>query len=245
MPIHDWTRVTAGTFHDFHSGWLAEIRTALNTGILPADYYAQAEQVAGEVNPDVLTLQAGNAGPGEGPSGATAVADAPPRISMRFEAEANALIRRKNVLVIRHSSGDRVVAVLEIISPGNKNAQHAFRRLVERAASLVIQGYHLLLIDLIHPGPRDPQGIHAAVWEELCGGDYTPPAGKPLTLSSYDAGYPPIAYVEPVAVGDVLRDMPLFLAHDWYVGVPLEATYQAAYRGIPRRWKLILEAPAA
>jgi Protein of unknown function (DUF4058) len=245
MPIHDWTRVTAGTFHDFHSVWLAELRTALNTGVLPADFYAQAEQVAGEVNPDVLTLQMGNTGSEDGPSGATAVADAPPRMRLRVEAEADALIRRKNVLVIRHSSGDRVVAFLEIISPGNKGAQHAFRRLVDRAARLVSQAYHLLLIDLIHPGPRDPQGIHAAIWGELCGGDYAAPPGKPLTLVSYDAGYPPTAYVEPVAVGDVLPDIPLFLAHDWYVNVPLEATYRAAYRGVPQRWKPVLEAPPA
>jgi hypothetical protein len=241
MPIHDWTRVTAGTFHDFHSVWLGEVRTALNTGILPPDYYAQTEQVAGEVNPDVLTLQSG----GEGPQGATAVADAPPRMRLRVEAEADALTRRKRALVIRHSSGDRIVAFLEIISPGNKNARHAFRRLVGRAAGLVTQGYHLVLIDLFPPGPRDPQGVHAAVWEELCGGDYTAPPGKPLTLASYDAGYLPTAWVEPVAVGDPLPDVPLFLAPGWYVNVPLEATYQAAYRGVPQRWKRVLEAPPA
>src|SRR5262245_7282421 len=57
MPIHDWTRVTAGTWHDFHLAWMAEIRNVLNSGILPADYYAQAEQIAGPLGPDVLTLQ--------------------------------------------------------------------------------------------------------------------------------------------------------------------------------------------
>ncbi len=29
MPIHDWTRVTAGTWHDFHLAWITEIRNAL------------------------------------------------------------------------------------------------------------------------------------------------------------------------------------------------------------------------
>jgi hypothetical protein len=248
MPIHDWTRVTAGTFHDFHNGWLIEIRNALNTGVLPADYYAQTEQVAGEVNPDVLTFQANGTGSGElesGPQGAIAVADAPPRMRLRAEAEADALTRRKRALVIRHITGDRIVAFLEVVSPGNKGARHAFRRFVDRAAGLVSQGYHLVLLDLFPPGPRDPQGVHAAVWEELCGGDYAPPPGKPLTIASYDAGYPPTGWVEPMAVGDVLPDVPLFLAHGWYVNVPLEATYQAAYRGVPRRWKAVLEAPSA
>jgi len=56
MPIHDWTRVTAGTFHDMHLAWIAELRRSLNAGVLPGGYYAQAEQVADTIIPDVLTL---------------------------------------------------------------------------------------------------------------------------------------------------------------------------------------------
>ena len=44
MPIHDWTRVDAGIFHDFHLGWIAEIRHVLNGGLLPPNYYALAER---------------------------------------------------------------------------------------------------------------------------------------------------------------------------------------------------------
>ena len=57
MPIHDWTRVPAGIFHDFHHGWITAIRNALNAGLLPPDYYALAEQFAAGFGPDVLTLQ--------------------------------------------------------------------------------------------------------------------------------------------------------------------------------------------
>jgi hypothetical protein len=58
MPIHDWTRVDAGIFHDFHQTWVAEIKRELNDGRLPADYYALVEQVTGGHWPDILTLQA-------------------------------------------------------------------------------------------------------------------------------------------------------------------------------------------
>jgi hypothetical protein len=68
------------------------------------------------------------------------------------------------------------------------------------------------------------------------------PAGKPLTLAAYHAAPPLTAYVEPVAVGDTLIDMPLFLAPDWYVSVPLEAAYQAAYRGVPGHLREVLDA---
>ena len=48
------------------------------------------------------------------------------------------------------------------------------------------------------------------------------------------------AYVEPTAVGEAMIDMPLFLDADSYVPVPLEATYQEAWSGVPARWKGVL-----
>ena len=56
MPVHDWTLVDAGIFHDFHVAWIAELRTALNSGLLPDQYYPMAEQHAGRSIADVLTL---------------------------------------------------------------------------------------------------------------------------------------------------------------------------------------------
>src|SRR5690348_12661487 len=58
MPIHDWTRVTAGIFHHFHQAWIMQIAQALNGGLLPPNYYALAEAIAGGIEPDVLTLEA-------------------------------------------------------------------------------------------------------------------------------------------------------------------------------------------
>ena len=92
-------------------------------------------------------------------------------------------------------------------------------------------GHHLMLIDLQPPTSRDPGGIHPLIWDDLGGMPEPIPAVKPLTLVAYDAGPPKTAYVEPVAVGDVLKDMPLFLAPGWYVSLPLEATYQGGVRG--------------
>src|SRR5260221_14336308 len=44
MPIHDWTQVNGGIFHDFHSGWIIELRTTLNSELLPSGSYALSEQ---------------------------------------------------------------------------------------------------------------------------------------------------------------------------------------------------------
>jgi hypothetical protein len=251
MPIHDWTRVTAGTFHDFHLAWIAELRRELNGGLLPEGYYAQAEQVAGQVIPDVLTLQDVGGGTGRGMEEVTedrggttglAVAKAPPRVAISDTiTEAMLLAARQRHLVIRHTTGDRIVAILEIVSLGNKEKRGALETFVDKAVGALDEGYHLLVIDLFPPGSFDPRGIHGAIWERMKG-RYEPPAGKPLTLAAYAVAGAVTCYVEPTAVGTALIPMPLFLTPDRYVNVPLEATYLGAYEGVPQRWKRVIEA---
>jgi hypothetical protein len=250
MPVHDWTRVKAGTFHDFHNAWNVEIRNALNGGILPPTYYAQTEQVAGDMGPDVLTLQdLGPDGHGGGPEaegivGAMAVMTAPPRVRITARAEADRYAARQKRVAVRHSSDDRVVALIEIISPGNKGARHAFRSFLKKAASALERGLQLLIIDLFPPSPRDLQGIHGALWVQFSDDRYQAPPDKPLTLAAYASDGPvKMAYVEPIAVGDPLPEMPLFLDPWSYVSAPLEATYQAAWRGVPRRWRDVIDPP--
>lgn len=247
MPVHDWSRVGAGIFHDFHSAWIVEIRTALNNGLLPPDHYAMAEQIMGDSVPDVLTLQAAEPpDPAmEGFAGvATAVVATPPRVRFTATTEIDEYALRQKTLVIRQSGGDRIVALVEILSQGNKASRHALRAFVEKAAAALRRGYHLLLVDLQPPGPRDPQGIHGALWSEISDDGYRAPPEKPLTLAAYSAGRPLTAYVEPIAVGDTLPEMPLFLDPGTYVPVPLEATSRAAWRGMPMRWRSVLDGPA-
>jgi hypothetical protein len=101
---------------------------------------------------------------------------------------------------------------------------------------------HALVLDVLPPGPRDPQGIHGAIWDEVTGQEYVALDDKRLTLVAYESTPTLTAYVEPVTVGDALASMPLFLQPGAYVEVPLEATYEAAFRAVPRRWQRVLEA---
>jgi hypothetical protein len=245
MPLHDWTRVSPGIYHHFHGSWITELGKALNGGLLPSGYYAMTEQIAGEVSQDVLTLQTSQTSseaPWGGPEGATAVAEAPPKVSIVQELEEiDAYALKRRVLVIRHSSGDRIVALLEILSPGNKNSHRSLAMFVDKAISALWRGYHLLVIDPFPPGSFDPQGIHGAIWGELSSVPYRAPSDRPLTLVAYSAGLTTRAYVEPIAVGGVLPAMPLFLDEGWYVNVPLERTYREAYGGVPERWRRVIE----
>jgi hypothetical protein len=248
MPMHDWTQVEAGIFHAFHHRWISAISDVLNTGLLPQDYYALPEQQAAGFGPDVLTLQTkppdsqveSQASPGP----ATAL-QARPQARFVATTDAEFYRRKKSSVVVRHVSGDRIIAMIEIVSPGNKASRHAFRALVNKACELLEHRIHLLLIDPFPPGPRDPGGIHAAIWAEVQDDTIRLPDDKPLTLVSYECELITRAYLEPIAVGDVLPDMALFLEPNGCVKVPLEATYATAFAVLPRRWRQVLERPAA
>ncbi|MBI3462240.1 MAG: DUF4058 family protein [Planctomycetes bacterium] len=241
MPMHDWTKVDAGIYHAFHHRWISALSDFLNAGSLPSDYYALPEQIAAGFGPDVLTLQAPSTG---GPSGGGTATQ--PRPMTRYVAETPTEFyrRKKSSVVIRHVSGDRMVAVLEIVSPGNKSTRDGFRAFVNKACELLEHRVHLLVIDPFPPSKRDPEGIHSAIWAEVTDDPFRPPADKPLTLVAYETGLTTRAYIEPIAAGDALPDMPLYLEPDVYVPVPLEQTYQTAFAAMPLRWRRVLESGA-
>lgn len=241
MPIHDWTRVEDGIFHDFHHAWIEEIKRALNRGLLPSDHYALAEQHAGEFGPDVLTLERRAEHGRDRPEPTGDLLIAPPKPRIKAETSAEFYRRKQSTVVIRHVTDDSVVAMIEIVSPGNKSSKAAMKKLVDKAAALFEREIHLLVIDLHPPGPRDPKGIHGAIWEHVSGQEYEPPADEPLTVVSYEANVTLKAYIEPVKVGGELPDAPLFLKPGGCVMVPLEATYQSAWDAVPRRWREVVE----
>lgn len=242
MPVHDWTRVSAGTFHFFHNSWITHLAETLNEGLLPPGFYAMGEQHAGRIIADMLTLHVTDAPRHRGNDGAIAVADVPPKTRLKVTADESAMYHRlQKTLAIRHSSGHELVAILEIVSPSNKDRAGHVEDLVEKIVSALSKQVHVLLIDLLPPGNNDPYGIHGAVWQHFDAEPYQPPDGQPLTLAAYLAEPMPVAWVEPVGQNETLVDMPLFLDPDWYVNSPLEKTYMMAYRGVPEFWRDVIE----
>ena len=254
MPVHDWTRVDAGIFYHFRQRWIVAITDVLNQRLLPKEYYALAEQQGAGFEPDVLTLKttetpepedaglppvprtsdAGEAGSG--------VLVAQPHVRVTAETDLEFYRRKQNVVAVRHVSGDHLIAIVEIVLKGNKSGRKAFEDFVRKAAEFLSHQVHLLILDVQPTTPRDPQGIHGAIWDEVAGQEYARPPDKPLTLAAYESGPGVRAFVEPIAVGDTLIDMPLFLDPGHYIAVPLEETYQLAFDSVPRRWRSILEA---
>jgi len=240
MPIHDWTRVKSNRFHDFHQNWITGIRNALNAGLLPDGFFAMQEQHTGAPQPDVVALSV-PFHPGLD-RGGIALAEVPVKTRHMAVADATLYARKADRIAIHSDDGD-VVAVIEIMSPGNKDSAHALKSFVRKAVDFLRSGIHLLIVDLFPPSTRDPMGIHKAIWERLRDDDFAAPPDKPLTVVSYSAGAAVKAFVEPVAVGDALPDLPIFLTADRYVICPLASTYQTSWDAFPKVLKAPLELP--
>jgi hypothetical protein len=246
MPLHDWTRVEPGLFHDFHSTWLVELKRELQR-TLPPSYYALVEQIAGGFGPDVLTLEEPDSGDGEGnglAGGGVAVIDAPPKVQFEVKAEIDAYAAKAKHLTVRHFSHDRIVAVLEVVSPGNKSNGYGVTSFIRKAIDFIHSGVHLLIVDPHPPGPRDPEGLHRLIWDKIdSSSSFQMPKDKNRLLAAYRVGSDIHAYLNTVGVGDGLPAMPLFLTTGRYLPVDLEATYLRAFELVPSKYQRILESP--
>lgn len=230
MPLHDWTRVTDNVFHFFHVGWLWNLAHGLNDGVLPGGYVARAEEYLGPFQSDVLTLQsAAESGTRVTNGGGTELAPtlvlAPPRLEARKE-------RRVAVFTARD---ERRVAVIEVVSPGNKDsaarAGHFRGKLIECLAS----GLHVTVLDLL-PASLPAPGFAGELTREL--GDDTariPLEGRCATSierraepTSLRVFHRSLALAQPLP-----SDLPLFLLDGAFVRLPLEATYTRTVEGLP------------
>lgn len=224
MPMHDWTRVPDGIWHDMHFAWAAALAGKLNQGVLPVGrLYALTEY-------------------NESPLDSTLKFDIPDS-DFDLSDEERLYVRKRRTVTLRRSTDDAKAGLIEITSPGLKRNPIALHSFIEKVVAGLHRGFGVLLVDPFPPTARDPKGIHAAIWRKLVGKRFTPPADKPLTLVSYAAEPDDYfaAYVEPLAVGDPIREMPLFLTPGEYVNVPLEETYQQAWAGFPKPWQKVVE----
>ncbi len=239
MPIHDWSTVDPNLFHHFHQAWSLAICNALNGGLLPDGFSALVEQHAPALVPDVLALEDDRDNAASSYGGGAVVTASRPQVRHTITLQRDSMAARANQITIRHSLG-RIVCIIEIVSPGNKQSRSALRSFAEKAIEFLRNGVNLLVVDLFPPSKRDPDGIHRVIWDEFEETDFHLPADEPLTLAAYVAATPITAFVEPAAVGKIMPDMPAFLDAMHYVPIPLEATYQETWWTCPGSLRAIV-----
>jgi hypothetical protein len=162
MPLHDWTKVDSGMYHDFHQSWSIRIKDVLNSGLLPKGVSALVDHKTGEYEADVLTIGSKGAnGAGWGERNGTATLTPPSaRIVQKSTRERYAELA--NRIVIQQRLG-HTLAVIEIVSPGNKDSKRKFDEFIEKSRDFIANGIHLMVIDPFPPTKRDPNGIHRAI----------------------------------------------------------------------------------
>ena len=153
------------------------------------------------------------------------------------ETEAAFYARKANRIAIHAYELGRVVAMIEVISPGNKDSKHAIASFVAKAVDFIRNGIHFLVIDPFPPPARATRtgsprrsGTNCSASCLLTRTADEASASSPRSTPRSTC----TAYVDAVAVGDPLPDSPLFLAPGWYVNVPLEQTYQASWEVTPK-----------
>jgi hypothetical protein len=249
MPLHDWTKVDAGAFHGFHGRWITFLTGTLKKGVLPKGYSADGEQITRASDPndriigDVVALRPQERlfdPPPEADPG-VAVADHPLRVRVRAKVPVVRPPRRH--IVIRHKTGHRVVAIIEIVSPANKDRLAHVEEFAGKVATALTHGVHVMVLDLFPPGRHDPNGLHEAVVQQFEPELYSLPDQNGRTFASYAAGSGEVGIEHP-AVGSPLPEMPLFLTPDRYVTIPLEPSYMAAWDFTPDFVQEVLDPPS-
>lgn len=221
MGLHDWRRVTDNVFHTFHYGWLWNLAGLLNAQVLPPGYVARPEEYVGPYEADVLTLHSGVPAPPSG-GGGTALEPvltlSPPRLRLGKE-------RR---IAIHSARDERRVAIIEVVSPGNKDSARRAAHLQSKLIDALESGLHVVVIDVL-----PPTGVCAsfpgAVARAL-GATDEPRLGE-RHAASFEVQLDPLRlnlYGRDLTLGRPLPDdVPLFLLDGARVALPLERSYEA------------------
>jgi hypothetical protein len=135
------------------------------------------------------------------------------------------------------------VAVIEIVSGGNKTSRARVEQFLSKSVGLLERGIHLVLLDIQAPTALVPRGLHARIASELGHEPSASPAGRPLSVVSYQVleSGAVRAHLVPLKVGDPLPEMAVFLTPHEFVRLPLEVTYGEAFRSVPWKFQEALE----
>jgi hypothetical protein len=214
-----------------HVNWAGAIADALNESLLPAGYFAEEHaQLGPMVEIDVATFNE----PGSSPerSGGTATLPprtwAPPAPSIVVPA---AFTDAFEVLVFEGEGGARLVAVIELVSPANKDREAHRRAFAVKCASYLCRGIGLIVIDIVTSRRAN---LHDEIWRVLGHGDAF---ALPRETNLYGIAYRPIvrdggswveAWPTSLEIGRPLPVLPLALDAETVLPIDLEATYTVA-----------------
>lgn len=226
MPLRDHFRPPLDkktSWEGFHGSWPAAIVMALNRK-LPPRYLAEPCIHLG-VSMEIDVTASDEEMPAPSPSGfdtgAGGVATDPPD-QYAYEVRVFDTWRDR-----------RLVAAVEIVSPGNKDRPESRRAFVTKCAALLQQRVSVVIVDLVTTRQFN---LYGDLLESIGQADPAlAPEPPPLYAAACrwtrrDEAWHFESWLHPLALGQPLPTLPLWLADNFAVPLELEASYEETCR---------------
>lgn len=202
-------------WHSFHNSWATYLSSQLNT-LLPAGYFAEANVQFG-IEIDVAAIQ-------EPGAAGTPTGWVPPSPQASHPFELSHVV--VEVGIFSRSGGPQLAGAVELVSPANKDRPTHREAFVSKCVTYLQAGVGLVLVDVVTERPAD---LHRELLVRL--GVADPGPGSALSGSAYrpverDGGGTLDVWREPIALGQTLPTLPLWLRGGFCLPVELEATYE-------------------
>jgi hypothetical protein len=231
MPLLDHFNPPLNRTHpwrSFHGAWAAAMARVLNQGVLPSGYYAvPLVDRDGPIEIDVAALrEQGAAVAGDNASRPQPWAPPAPAVAVAVELPASDEIE---VQVFADHGDPRLAAAVQLVSPRNKDRPQARQAFAVKCVGYLQQGSSVVAVDTVTTRRTD---LNAAILS-LLGADVATallPSG--LSAVSYRAvgqeeeSQQLHLWPAPLALGQPLPTLPLWIAADFSVPLDLEASYQ-------------------
>jgi hypothetical protein len=220
-------------WESFHSNWATKLADALTGRWLPPDYIAEEHIHFGPtVEIDVATFERETSATGA--DGSATLATAAPQVWAPPAADGvlpAVFPDTFEVRVVSTDTGPKLVAAIELISPGNKDRPAERRAFATKCASYLYQGISVIIVDIV---TNRRANLHNDILRIMEAGDLL---ALPPESNLYAVAYRPLrrgagdeidVWRTPLAPGQALPTLPLGLRADLVIPVDFEATYAEA-----------------
>lgn len=238
MPLFDHFRPPLYPHHhweSFHSNWATRIADVI-TAVLPPGFQVEEHTHAGPgFEIDVAAYERDTAPQDTNAAGPVLATQAVPEYAPPAPdgTMPAAFPDTFEVRVFNTTAGLTLVAVIELVSPGNKDRPAERRAFAAKCAGFLAQGVSLIVMDVV-------TSRHANLHNDLIRlMEANPELEFAADVVLYAVSYRPVQRGEqgaielwrrPLAVGEALPILPLRLTGDLFVAVDFEAAYQEACR---------------
>jgi hypothetical protein len=235
MPLLDHFNppLTERRWESFYSSWATRLADALTEHWLPSNYIAEEHAHMGpsiEIDVGAFVRQT----PATSDEGSGVVATVGPKVGVPPAADGvlpSVFPDTFEVRVLSMDTGPKLVAAIELISPGNKDRPAERTAFATKCASYLYQGISIIIVDIV---TNRRANLHNEILRIMETSDVLqlPPeqnllavAYQPLRRSTGDAID---VWRFPLALGQALPTLPLGLRADLIIPVDFEATYAEA-----------------